>query len=159
MAADLRVIRVIHHFAGLSPALREFEVRDAAQALDEVLALRAATSAWIDTVLGHALPQSQLEVQRGDYVDLTCERALQLEAALIVVSPSQRLRDSSVESIATFSNTPVLVARWRAETSPLVVAATDLEDVGFPVLRAAAELARVLGASLVPVHNVSPLPA
>jgi nucleotide-binding universal stress UspA family protein len=159
MGVELRIVRVVDPYPVLTPSMRLFNARDAARALDELTKLREATCEWFESALGHALSPGQLEVVRGDFVEITCERALELAAALVVIAPSRRLLDSNVESLATRSGLPILIARSGSELDPCVVAATDLEDARFPVLRAAAQLAQVLGAAVVPVHNVCPLPA
>jgi nucleotide-binding universal stress UspA family protein len=58
--------------------------------------------------------------------------------------------------LARTANIPVLVLR---ETSlqKTIVAATDLEDSDYPVLRKAAEIAERLRWRVIPFHNVTPL--
>jgi nucleotide-binding universal stress UspA family protein len=157
--ADLTIMRVLDCYPVISPSLRPFAMTDGAQALDGLLKLRFATSAWAESALGRAFPQARLELQRGGYVQLACRRARELNASVIVVAPGAGPIDSAIESIAISTGISVLVGRWSEQHDSIVVAATDLEDPRFPVLRAAAELSRALGASLVPVHNISPLSA
>jgi nucleotide-binding universal stress UspA family protein len=158
MHADLRILRVVDPVPFVSRSMRPFDTSDATRALDALAQLRRATQSWIESTLGGAFAPHQLELARGDFVEVTRERTLDLGAVLTVVAPSQRLLDSSIESLATQTGIPVLVARSSAELDPFVVAATDLEDTEFPVLRAASKLAQILGAAVIPVHNVSPLP-
>jgi nucleotide-binding universal stress UspA family protein len=75
-------------------------------------------------------------------------------AALIVLAPSTGWLGITATVLAQASSLPVLVARGSASESTLL-AATDLEDDEYWVLRKAVELGARLGAPVVAVHNVS----
>jgi nucleotide-binding universal stress UspA family protein len=61
-----------------------------------------------------------------------------------------------VTSLASAAQVPVLVAHER-RGKPAIVAATDLQSQGYPVLREAAVFGQRLEARLVAVHNVEPV--
>lgn len=157
MGAELHVVRVMP-WASASPlSLRSFDTSDAARAILRMQELRRATEAWLTECLGRVAPK--LAMKRGDFVDAVLDEAFELDATMIVVAPHQEVLVSSVEAIAEASGLPVLVAYDRGEQEqgePVIVAATDLREPAFPVLRRAGELAELLGARVVPLHNVSP---
>lgn len=158
LGAELHVLRVLDPYPVLNASLRPFDVGDAMRASDELTDRRAATERWLEGVLGRKLKGQQVEVVRGDFVEATSERAHALPALMTAVAPSNHMLDPRIESITDLSGLPVLAARWNEESDPVLVAATDLEDERLPVLQAASDLAHELRATVVPVHNVSPLP-
>jgi nucleotide-binding universal stress UspA family protein len=73
---------------------------------------------------------------------------------MMVISDSPRSGHRAI-ALARASGAQVLIARGHGG-SP-ILAATDLQDAGFPVLRSAAELARILKQPMIAFHNVDPL--
>ena len=63
---------------------------------------------------------------------------------------------ASSKSLAAAAAVPVLVAR-EATHDETILAATDLESDGYPVLRLAAQLGQQLDAPVVALHNVNPV--
>ncbi len=157
--ADLHVVRVLPYASMASQALRPLAYDDAARAVDEMRGERAAVMRWLEEVTGRPEAPERVEVCRGDFVSSVLEQLEQIEPALLVIAPRSERFHSSAEQLADRGGVPILVARWSARRGTTIVAATDLRESDFPVVRSAAELATALTASVVPLHNVSPLSA
>lgn len=125
-------------------------------ALANACALRHDTLDWFAEVAGEPLVESRLRIRFGDAVSQVPPHAAKLDASLIVLAPYKRRAGSLAVALANASGVPVLVAR-EATSSEAIVAATDLADGEYPVLRRASELCRRLQTPLVAVHNVAPL--
>jgi nucleotide-binding universal stress UspA family protein len=82
---------------------------------------------------------------------------LNLNPALIIVAPRATRLGRTATSIASLTGVPVLVAR-KATREATILAATDLENPGYPVLSKAARLGLRLGAPVVAIHNVHSMP-
>jgi nucleotide-binding universal stress UspA family protein len=85
-------------------------------------------------------------------VEETIQAAVDLSAALVVLSLAEVRHPSAVTAIARVSGAPVFVVQPMSGSS--IVAATDLAHDGMPVVRLAADLMERLRSSLVVVHNV-----
>jgi nucleotide-binding universal stress UspA family protein len=105
--------------------------------------------------VGDELAGRCLHVATGEFVTEVAKHAFELGAQLIVVPPRKRM-GTVVTRLARAAALPVLVART-ATAHQTIVAATDLRDGDYPVLRKAAELGARLRASVVAVHNVTPV--
>jgi nucleotide-binding universal stress UspA family protein len=109
---------------------------------------------WYQTVLGDTLPTRRLRIRHGEFGEQVAARAAQLDARLIVLSPSMARLGATATALAQACLRPVLVARG-AEPSGALVAATDLEDPHYRVVRRASEWGATLAAKVMAVHNVS----
>lgn len=99
-----------------------------------------------------------IHIRIGDFLGQVGRFARACGARLIVVLPREGRAGSRVTALAGASAHPVLVAR-SFESFRTLVAATDLEDDDYPVLRSAAVLGDQLRADVLAVHNVSPVAA
>jgi len=113
-----------------------------------------ATREWVSETLGERFSEPRLEVRTGAFVEQTASHALQLGAALIAMPPGVGGLGTTVTQLAELSRVPVFVARATRSHGP-IIAATDLEDGEYPVLRRATELAAQLDVSVVAVHNLT----
>lgn len=135
----------------------------AVNAIDDVQSSRhrdiaaRATRSWLAILPGHQALIECVVIGQGDFVRVAAAHAERIAASLMVVAPDGDTLGNTVTALARASNTPVLVARapWIDGT---VLAATDLESEGFPVLSKAAELGMQLDVPLVAVHSVDPEP-
>jgi nucleotide-binding universal stress UspA family protein len=109
---------------------------------------------WYQTVLNDPLPIRRVRIRLGEFGEQVAARATQLDARLIVLSPSMARLGSTATALARACLRPVLVARG-AEPSGALVAATDLEDPQYRVVRQASEWGATLAAPVMAVHNVS----
>lgn len=116
-----------------------------------------ATRSWLAMLPGHQDLIERIVIRQGDFVKVAAAHAESIAASLMVVAPDGNTLGNTATALARASNTPVLVAR-----APLiegtVLAATDLESEGFPVLTKAADLGMRLDTPLVAVHSVDPEP-
>lgn len=151
--AELHVLALLpEHANPFLPSMLDELPRSLANAR----ALRRDTLDWFAEVAGEPLAESRLRIRFGDLVAQAAPHAAKLAATLIVLAPHKRRAGSQVIALADSSRIPVLVARKLASRET-IVAATDLADGEYPVLRKAAELCRRLQTPLVAMHNVNPM--
>jgi nucleotide-binding universal stress UspA family protein len=113
------------------------------------------TRAWLLDVLGAEQCELPLSVRPGQFVAEVAAQAAKLRASLVVMPPHGMNLGATVTAIAQAAGVPVLVSR-EASGEEAILAATNLEDLDYPVLRGAATLARRLDAPLLAVHNLAP---
>jgi len=157
LGADLRVLRVLpkpSRVRALFPGRNSRRV-----VLSVGLSLYATRSArdWIQGALG---PDESIverfSIAHGEFVRKVAKRAAAFQTALIVVPPCRRAMGTTITSLANLTRIPVLVAR-RSTGATTVLAATDLQAEGYPVLKLAAALGVRIPAPLVIMHNVNPI--
>jgi len=155
--AELHVLRILPDPTSVLLFLRPFELADVKCIADENRRFLETTRAWMSTVLlaGGDPDQQRVVVRRGALIDEVSAHAAELGAELIVVAPHGGRFGALVEVLARTSGLPVWVAR-EARSDDTIVAATDLEDATYPVVRAATRLADRLRTSVVAVHNLRP---
>ncbi|MCC6900418.1 MAG: universal stress protein [Polyangiaceae bacterium] len=152
--AELEVLCVLPERANpFSPNLRRDELP---RSLQNARAARHGVLDWVREVTGTPLPEHRLRIRFGALVDQVAIHAAKLGAGLVVLAPGKGRVGSRVIELARVSGLPVLVAR-RAGSGAGILAATDLADPDYPVLRQAAELSRRLSTPLVAIHNVNPI--
>lgn len=113
------------------------------------------TPAWCDDIFPEELRSTRVAVRTGDFTSTVCEHAEAIGASLIIVSGHER-PGGRVTALARAAAVPVLVARARAAEETTILAATDLSDEQYPILRLAYKLGGLTRAPLVAVHNVAP---
>lgn len=149
----LHVVRVLpaarrlEEHAGLSPFVAP--TRDAERRL---LACRE-TRAWCDQALLGALPPLRIAVRAGEFVTEIARRARELRTALISLPPMQGRSGSIVAALARCAGVPVLVTRGPGAPRRFL-AASDLRDESYPILRKAAELAGEVAADVSLLHDL-----
>ena len=95
--------------------------------------------------------------RRGDLMRESARAAKEFAADLVVLSPRARGNGLLAMDLAMAAKTPVLIAR-PARRHNIVLAATNLADCRYPVIRRARQFVAPLQARLVLVHNVEPQP-
>jgi nucleotide-binding universal stress UspA family protein len=121
----------------------------------DALSRGRAVPAWCKHIIPEAQVSTRVSVRSGDFVATVCEHAEALGAALLIVSGHEQ-PGGRITALSRQSGRPVFVARTRPIDSNKVLAATDLSDERFPVLRLAYKFGGFLHAPLVAVHNVPP---
>lgn len=119
-------------------------------------AIRGMTADLQVLRLGSLGRRRPLHTHTGELVERVSKRAAELGVELIILPPSMRDVGTLATSLARATKAPVLIARGRVENGP-VLAATDLQDPSFRVLRCGSGLAQRLQATLVTFHNVESL--
>ncbi|HEU4581097.1 MAG TPA: universal stress protein [Polyangiaceae bacterium] len=110
---------------------------------------------WLAEALGTDGEADALYLRWGNFTEQAAVHARAIDASMIVV-PAPRGAGEEVTALAHSALVPVLVARQHA-AGDAIVAATDLEDCSYPVLRAATYLSRRLAMPLIALHNLSPI--
>lgn len=155
--ARLHVLRVLPGPSRLGALFSPRSRVSATRAVQRTLSARRATRTWLGDALDAENAVEHVAVVHGDFVEQAAAYAASIDAALIVVAPSEARTGQAVTSLACAASTPVLVAR-EPFGGQVIVAATDLRSTGYPVLQKAADLGRRVQASMVAVHNVGPAP-
>lgn len=114
-----------------------------------------AVRAWCDELLGSAAPLP-VHIRQGDFAEETARLANESRAQLVIVPSREGRQGARVISLAGNAGCPVLVLRTSAGFETLI-AATDLEDDEYPVLSRASDIGQRLDATVVAIHNVSPI--
>jgi nucleotide-binding universal stress UspA family protein len=149
--ATLEVLRVI----------QETQLPDAGLFLQSRLlaqrrrAIRADTLDWLRSELGQEALDVHVSVAQGELSQQAARRARARDVGLIVVSHSNRESGGLLSELARAAQRPVLAPRHWGHGRP-ILAATDLRDSRFPVLRHAAQLAKDLDRPLVAFHSAGP---
>lgn len=155
--AELHILRVLPAPMHANTIFPQWNMLDAMRTIEHTLHSGRSTQSWLQRVLAdEATRVETFVIAHGDYVEQVAARAAELAPKLIVMPAREERVGALVTSLVRATGTPVLVAR-DATHGESIVAATDLESVGYPVLRKAAELGRSLDAPLVAVHNLNPL--
>lgn len=154
--AELHVLRVSPTPASSFPMFPHFNGLRALETIAHQLELLEATRAWLAQIGGEGCQLAALETREGDFVTQVADHARELGAELIVLAPVEGPFGAQVTALARAAAVPVLVVR--AAAGEVIVAASDLTDGEYPVLRAATALGAALSADVVAVHNVAPAP-
>jgi nucleotide-binding universal stress UspA family protein len=151
----LHVLRVVlgrSSFNAVSPQVDLLSsIRPAQYALESDRRLHE----WLAQLSVDCLPD-EICTRSGDFVTQVAARALQLDACLVVMPPAEGRLGELASKLALAAQLPVLVIRAGA-LQGRIMAAADLRDPTYPVLRTATSLAESLDASVIALHNVSPL--
>jgi nucleotide-binding universal stress UspA family protein len=113
------------------------------------------TPSWCNEIFPEELRSTRVTVRSGDFASTVCEHAEALGASLIIVSGYER-PGGRVTALARAAAVPVFVSRARGTDDTTILAATDLTDEQYPILRLAYKLGGLTQAPLVAVHNVAP---
>jgi len=156
LEAKLHVLRVVFGRWPLSPASPQVDLLTITRSAEYVTQSDRRLREWLTEVSPAGWLSDDVCTRSGDFVSHTAARALQIDASLIVVPPDERHAGEVAVKLACAAQRPVLVAR-SATFEESIVAATDLKDLAYPVLRTAASLSRRLDAPVIALHNLSPL--
>jgi nucleotide-binding universal stress UspA family protein len=152
--ADLHILRVLPVESQFVPFGPDFDVVQATRRVERCLSASRQTRVWCDDTLFEPLCAKRLRIRVGNFIEDTANRAVELNAWLIVLAPSTGRLGITATALAHAASRPVLVARTSVPHATLL-AATDLEDEDSRVLRKAAELGALLGSPVVAVYNAS----
>lgn len=153
--SELHVLSLLPRAGALCTRLDEpFDVKEARRRIDECVAACRQTRTWFEETLGEPLALQRLRIRNGRSVEAIASRAAELDVRLVVLAPESDALGLLAVSVARACSRPVLVAR-ASSTGEAVIAATDLRDERYRVLREASALGAALGARVVAVHNVS----
>lgn len=154
LGARLHVVCVLPDIARLR-ALFSSDCVTAARTVERTLEAHRATREWLRDWLAGSEVIEHVAIVHGKFVEQAAAYAATIESKLIIVPPRERRYTRLVTSLASAAQLPVLVAHER-QGKAAIVAATDLQTRGYPVLREAAEFGQKFDARLVAVHNVEP---
>jgi nucleotide-binding universal stress UspA family protein len=155
LGLDLHVLRVLRR-RPLRRLLSHLHGRARSSLAHRAEEAGRALRAWCDqTLAGSRVP---VHVRVGDVLGQAALLVHDRGAKLVIVPPREARSGARVINLAGSCSEPVLVLRTEAGFEQLV-AATDLEDDEYPVLRGAVDLGRKLEARILAVHNVSPVTA
>lgn len=143
---ELRVLRVVPE-RQLSPALG---FGSEAPLVRFVEAVRA-TSQHCREVLGRRYADDRLALVTGSLSACAAIYAAEVDAALLIL-PAGELRGREVTALARNTGRPALVLRPNTRDVRLIVAATDLTQPDYPVLRSARALAALRGCKVFALH-------
>lgn len=153
--ADLHLLRLLPRLGPLPRlASGQFDAVAARRRIEQFVKACRQVRSWCDTVLDESLPTRQLRIRSGEFIEEATARAAELKARLIVLSPSMGRLGATATALAQAAMRPVLVARG-GDSRGALVAATDLEDPEYRVVRRATEWGALFDAPVVAVHNVS----
>lgn len=153
--ARLHVICVLPDITRLR-ALFSSDCVTAARTVERTLEAHRAIRDWLRDWLAGSEVIEHVAIVHGKFVEQAAAYAATIDAKLVIVPPRGRRHTRLVTSLANAAQVPVLVAHER-RGKPAIVAATDLQSQGYPVLREAAAFGQRLEARLVAVHNVEPV--
>lgn len=109
-----------------------------------------------DYILPGKISPEQLLIRQGEFVREVVQAVKETAAELVVMPPERRGIGLPAVDIALSAEVPVLIAR-PPRSHNIVVAATNLADRRYPVIRQAGRIGDYLGAQIVLVHNIPPL--
>jgi nucleotide-binding universal stress UspA family protein len=154
----LHVVCVLPGAPAWSALFSRQSVLKEARAGDRTPCVERETRAWLRDSLGDEEVIEHVAVAHGGFVEQAAAYSASIASQLIIVPPRKARLSEMVTSLAAEAKTPVLIAHERPG-KPAIVAATDLESNGYPVLREAAELGQRFHAHVVALHNVEPVPS
>lgn len=155
--ATLHVLRVLPMHLGTFPLFPHVLAGAALATMRDAVEATERTRRWLEETVPPSVARPSLEVMPGDLETLVVERARALAAELVVLPDLGASVGHLATRLARAVQRPVLVAR-PAQATDVIVAASDLRDPDYPVVRAASALARRLEAEVVALHNVPPAP-
>lgn len=155
LEAEVHVVTVVPESGHVDPLFPQLHVLDAIRGVERARRAGQATRSWLDAVPDFDPAAVHVHVRTGSFVDEVAELARELDVERVIMPPLATPFGATVTALARAAGVPVLVAR--APTShETIVAATDLEDPSYPVIRAAVALAAGLETPIVALHNAVP---
>lgn len=153
--ARLVVLRTVPAITAGDPMFPQRSPQVALRLLRLEHAAGRLTARWCGRVLRSPPSPSDIHLRRGSFIDAAIAQAEQDDVRLIVIPKVEGVSGRMVEELANETDCPVLVARVPTR-SALVVGASSLEDLRYPVLRFVHDLGTRLRAPTLYVHNVAP---
>lgn len=156
--AALRVLAVTPIAMPMVPLFPTQFVANAMSALATQRQLLDTLHEFAHRTLGEPLPESAVVLDMGAFIDAVTQCAERLDAALIVVDPAA-VSGAQLHAACRRMSRPILVAH-EPRPDATIVAATDLETPGAPVLQWGQSLGDCTRARVFAAHIVEPpLPA
>jgi nucleotide-binding universal stress UspA family protein len=157
--AELHVLSVLPRASSVEGALDErMDLRQARRHIGECVAICRETRAWFEETLGQRLAVERLRIRSGQLAETIVSRAVEVDVQVIVLAPMAKALGPLAIALASACRRPVLVARSHL-SGGAIVAATDLLDGRYRVVRQASALGVALGSPVIAVHNVRCLSA
>lgn len=153
--AELRLLHVLEEPLFWSPLFPQLSTEAASSQVERCTALLEELWRICSMTEGGPLDAEDVVLASGDFVEEVWRAALEMRADLIVLADEEGLTGKQATRIARDTQVPVLIARHH-RPSDVIVAATDLSDARYPIIRGAARLGQQLAARLVLLHNVPP---
>jgi nucleotide-binding universal stress UspA family protein len=155
MHAELHVVSVLPRLSSLCTGEgAPYDFAKARRCIEECVATCRQTRVWCEDTLGEPLPLQRLRIRFGTPAEVIVERAGELDALLVILASVGQPLGPTAIGVARACSRPVLVARGFSVPGA-VIAATDLQDTQYRVLRQASALGAALGTRVIAVHNVS----
>jgi nucleotide-binding universal stress UspA family protein len=153
LSAELRLLHVMTEPLFYSPLYPQLSAEASSSRIERCAALLEETRR-VCAGTG-ALGQEDVLLRSGDFIDVVTEVAGEMDPDLIVLADEEGLRGRQATRIARDTQTPVLIAR-PPRPGDVIVAATDLMDSRYPIIRGAALIGQNLASRLLLVHSVPP---
>jgi nucleotide-binding universal stress UspA family protein len=152
LGARLHVVRVLPRIERLRALASSHDIAKTIECVQRGLRCNRTTRAWLESLPRNAELVEHVAIVHGDFVQEAAAYSARVGADLIIVASRGDSSGEEVAGLANEAETAVLIARAPA-VERTIVAATDLESPGNPVLSKAAELGQKLGALLIAVHD------
>jgi nucleotide-binding universal stress UspA family protein len=153
----LHVVRVLPEEEDVGCALGSHNALAILRAVEHTLVSHRATCSWLRQLSSADSVPRRFSIVRGEFVTQVARYVEQVQAQLLLLPPRTDGVSELVAELSARTRTPVLVSR-RPCTLQTIVAATDLRDSEYPVLRFAGALGGRLNSDIVAVHNLDPQP-
>lgn len=159
-AQSLQGELLVLHVSSFSASSRTLFRRQ--PALESFLTLERLEKARMDAlercnfILPGQVPTENLFIRSGDFMREIQQTIAEWGADLIVLPPEQKGEGLLAMDIAMATGVPVLIAR-PPRSHNVVVAATNLADRRYPVIRQAGQVSELLGAQTLVMHNLAPV--
>jgi nucleotide-binding universal stress UspA family protein len=155
LESELQIVRVMAAYPQ-HPGAPDEHLPAASRAGRPAVQGDRVTRDWLQGVLGSARAANGHCIRIGDFVKQGAALAAEVDAHLIIMAPLEDGLGRAATALASVARVPVLIVR-EAMSEEVIVAATDLERVAYPVLQAATQLALRLSAPLIALHNLNPV--
>jgi len=156
LEVQLHVLRVVLGRWPISPTSPQVDLLTITRSTEYVVQSDRSLREWLKAFSPSGWSLEDVCTRSGDFVRHVAAHAREIDASLIMVSPGESRAGQASAKLACAAQLPVLVAR-QATFQESIVAATDLREPTYPVLRTAAALSRRLDAPVIALHNMSPV--
>jgi len=155
--SQLHVVRVLPEEEEVGCALGAHNALQILRAVEHTLVSHRSTSSWIRRLSSPDSTPRRFSIVRGEFVTQIARYVEEVQAQLVLLPAQNDGVSQIVAALSAQTGTPVLVSRTPCNVQT-IVAATDLRDSEYPVLRFAGELGQRLNSDIVAVHNLDPQP-
>ena len=149
----LHVVRVLPKEDDVGCALDAHNAIAILRSVERTLVSHRATSSWMRQMSSAGRIPGRFSIVRGDFVTQVARYVEAVGAQLLLLPPQGESVSEIVAALSARTRTPVLVSRAPCSVHT-IIAATDLRDAEYPVLRFAGDLGRRLDTDIIAVHNL-----